>query len=189
MQHLDRQVHAIHCSFLPGAGQEIARERLPDGDDEPLQLVLPRDAVGRDAISLWALAVFAFLAYRAALMLWRGRTSSGETKVLLAAAALPVLTSVVYGAIAVHELDALCKVCIGIYAASAICFAGALLAHRAQRVALVRRGAVRARARGGRRSRRGVDAGLRRLRAEARPQDLDAGLRLAGPRRGRRRRR
>ena len=23
MQHLDRQVHAIHCSFIPGAGKEL----------------------------------------------------------------------------------------------------------------------------------------------------------------------
>src|SRR5438552_2739972 len=23
IQHLDRQVHAIHCSFIPGAGKEI----------------------------------------------------------------------------------------------------------------------------------------------------------------------
>src|SRR2546430_1665760 len=23
MQHLDRQVHAIHCSFIPGAGKEM----------------------------------------------------------------------------------------------------------------------------------------------------------------------
>ncbi len=44
-----------------------------------------------------------------------------------------MLTSVVFAAISVHELDALCKICIGIYVASAICFAGALLAHRAQR--------------------------------------------------------
>ena len=84
-------------------------------------------------ISLWALAVFAFLAYRAGLMLWRGHASSGETKVLLAAAGLPVLTSVVFGALAVFKLDAVCKICIGIYAASAVCFVAAFLAHRAQR--------------------------------------------------------
>ena len=91
-------------------------------------------------ISLWAMAVFAFLVYRTALMLWRGHTSPGETKVLLAAAGLPVLTSVVFAAISVHELDALCKVCIGIYAASAICFVGPC-----SRIALEARGPHRAR--------------------------------------------
>jgi uncharacterized membrane protein len=131
MQHLDRQVHAIHCSFLPGAAKEIAESGCRTVMMSPYSSFFRETLWGGVPISLWALAVFAFLAYRAALMLWRGQTAAGETKVLLAAAALPVLASVVYGALAVVKLDALCKVCVGIYAASAICFVGALLAHRA----------------------------------------------------------
>ena len=134
MQHLDRQVHAIHCSFLPGAGQEIAASGCRTVMMSPYSSFFRELLWGGIPISLWAMAVFAFLVYRTALMLWRGRTSSDETKLLLAATALPVLTSVVFAAISVHELDALCKICIGIYVASAICFAGALLAHRAQRM-------------------------------------------------------
>lgn len=133
MQHLDRQVHAIHCSFLPGASKEIAASGCRTVMMSPYSSFFRELLWGGIPISLWAMAVFAFLVYRSALMLWRGRTSSAETKVLLAAAGLPVLTSVLFGAISVHELDALCKVCIGIYAASAICFVGAFLAHRAQR--------------------------------------------------------
>jgi uncharacterized membrane protein len=131
MQHLDRQVHAIHCSFLPGAAKEIAESGCRTVMMSPYSSFV-RDALwGGIPISLWALAVFAFLAYRTALLAWRGHASSGETKVLLAAAGLPVAMSVLYGVISVYKLDALCKICIGIYAASAICFAGALLAHRA----------------------------------------------------------
>jgi uncharacterized membrane protein len=133
MQHLDRQVHAIHCSFLPGAGKEIAESGCRTVMMSPYSSFFRELLWGGIPISLWAMAVFAFLVYRTALMLWRGRTSSGETTVLLVAAGLPVLTSVVFAAISVHELDALCKICIGIYAASAICFLGALLAHRAER--------------------------------------------------------
>lgn len=132
MQHLDRQVHAIHCSFLPGAGKEIAESGCRTVMMSPYSSFFRELLWGGVPISLWALAVFAFLAYRTGLMLWRGHTSSGETKVLLAAAGLPVLMSIVFGALSVFTLDAVCKICIGIYAASATCFVAALLAHRAQ---------------------------------------------------------
>ncbi len=135
MQHLDRQVHAIHCSFLPGAAKEIAESGCRTVMMSPYSSFFREFLWGGVPISLWALAVFAFLAYRTCLMLWRGRTSSGETRVLLAAAGLPVSMSVVFGALSVFKLDAVCKICIGIYAASAICFVAAFLAHRAQRTA------------------------------------------------------
>jgi uncharacterized membrane protein len=131
MQHLDRQVHAIHCSFIPGAGKEIAESGCRTVMMSPYSSFF-RDALwGGIPISLWALGVFAFLAYRAGLMSWRGRATSGETKVLLAASALPVAMSIAYGALSVTKLDAVCKVCVGIYAASAVCFVGAWLAKRA----------------------------------------------------------
>src|SRR6266508_2438037 len=125
MQHLDRQVHAIHCSFLPGAAKEIAESGCRTVMMSPYSSFFREFLWGGVPVSLWALAVFAFLAYRAGLMLWRGHTTSGETKVLLAAAGLPVLMSVVFGALAVFKLDAVCKICIGVYAASAISFVAA----------------------------------------------------------------
>lgn len=132
MQHLDRQVHAIHCSFIPGAAKEIAESGCRTVMMSPYSSFFRETLWGGIPISLWALAVFAFLAYRSALLLWRGNAGAGETKVLLAAAGLPVAMSVLYGALSVYKLDALCKVCIGIYAASALVFVGALLAHRGQ---------------------------------------------------------
>ncbi len=133
MQHLDRQVHAIHCSFLPGAAKDIAESGCRTVMMSPYSSFFRESLWGGIPISLWALAVFAFLAYRSALMLWRGVTSAGETKVLLAAACLPASMSVAFGALSLFKLDAVCKVCIGIYAASAICLVGAYLAHRTQR--------------------------------------------------------
>jgi uncharacterized membrane protein len=132
MQHLDRQVHAIHCSFIPGAGKDIAESGCRTVMMSPYSSFFRELLWGGIPIALWSLAVFAFLAYRAALLVWRRDPTSGETKVLLAAAGLPVVMSVAYGALSVAKLDALCKVCVGIYAASAACFAGAFLAHRAQ---------------------------------------------------------
>jgi uncharacterized membrane protein len=135
MQHLDRQVHAIHCSFLPGAAKDVAESGCRTVMMSPYSSFFREMLWGGIPISLWALAVFAFLAYRTSLMLWRGDASSGETKVLLAATALPVAMSVLFGVLSVYKLDAVCKVCIGIYAASAISFAGAFLAHRARTAA------------------------------------------------------
>ncbi|WP_242343850.1 vitamin K epoxide reductase/DsbA family protein [Anaeromyxobacter terrae] len=135
MQHLDRQVHAIHCSFLPGAAKDISASGCRTVMMSPYSSFLRERLWGGVPVSVWALAVFAFLAYRTALMLWRRRASSGDTKVLLAAAALPVAMSILFGAVSIYVLDAVCKVCIGIYSASALCFAGALLAHRALRAA------------------------------------------------------
>ncbi len=135
MQHLDRQVHAIHCSFIPGAAKDVAESGCRTVMMSPYSSFFRESLWGGIPVSLWALAVFAFLVYRTALMLWRGHATSGETKVLVAAAALPVVMSVVFGVLSFYVLDAACKVCIGIYAASVLCFAGTFLAHRAQAAA------------------------------------------------------
>ncbi|ABS27036.1 vitamin K epoxide reductase family protein [Anaeromyxobacter sp. Fw109-5] len=138
MQHLDRQVHAIHCSFLPGAAKDLAASGCRTVMMSPYSSFFRESLWGGVPVSLWALAVFAFLAYRTALVLWRGETSEGETKVLLAASVLPVAMSALFGAVSVVALDTLCKICIGIYAASALCFGGALFAYRAQRASAPR---------------------------------------------------
>src|SRR5512143_110782 len=130
MQHLDRQVHAIHCSFIPGAAKEIAESGCRAVMMSPYSSFFREQVWGGVPIALWALAVFAWLAYRAALLAWRGDPSRGDTKVLLLAALLPVAMSLVFGAIAAWKVDALCKVCVGMYAASAIVLAGAAVAHR-----------------------------------------------------------
>ena len=132
MQHLDRQVHAIHCSFIPGAAKDIAESGCRTVMMSPYSSFFRELLWGGIPVSLWALAVFAFLACRSAFLVWRGQASRAETRFLLAATMLPVLMSIVFGAISVAMLDATCKICIGIYAASALCFVGAVVAHRRQ---------------------------------------------------------
>ena len=90
MQHLDRQVHAIHCSFLPGAAKEIAESGCRTVMMSPYSSFFRESLWGGVPISLWALAVFAFLVYRTAPHAVARATPSGETKVLVAAAGLPV---------------------------------------------------------------------------------------------------
>ncbi|MDP2274134.1 MAG: vitamin K epoxide reductase family protein [Archangium sp.] len=129
MQHLDRQVHSVHCSFIPGAGKELGESGCKAVLMSPYSSFFRESVWGGVPVSLWALATFAFLVYRASLLLWRGKPSRAETTFLLAATALPVLMSLVYGYLSVAKVGETCKVCMGIYVSSALVFVGALLAH------------------------------------------------------------
>lgn len=133
MQHLDREVHAISCSFIPGAARELGESGCRTVMMSPYSSFFREALWGGVPVALWALAVFAFLSYRAGFLLWRGNAPKSDTRFLLAAAALPAAMSVIYGYLSMAKLDATCKVCLGMYLASAVCLAGAVLAHRRAR--------------------------------------------------------
>src|SRR5690606_3915368 len=128
--HLDRQVHGLHCSFLPGVG-------TPDASGTSgchLTLMSPYSSVLRDSIwggipiSLPAMAVFAFLAFWG-LLLWLTRRTRdpAATGFYALASVVPALSSLVMAIISLRELSALCKLCVGIYISSLLCVGGALL--------------------------------------------------------------
>lgn len=132
--HLDRQVHAITCAFVPGlaapdtAGTSGCHAALMS----PYSSVLSSWTWGGIPISLLALGVFAFLFGHALLLLLQGRGGDrSETSFLLAATALPLVVSVIYLIVSVTRVGALCKVCVAIYVASAGGFVAAALARRA----------------------------------------------------------
>src|SRR3954469_25425037 len=84
MQHLDRQVHAIHCSFIPGAGKGL-------GESGCKAVMMKRySACSREAlgggmqVKLCALAAYAFRVSWASLLLCRGKPSRAEATCLLA---------------------------------------------------------------------------------------------------------
>jgi len=128
--HLDRQVHGIHCSFLPGMG-------APDVSGSSgchLTLMSPYSSVMRTAVwggipvSLPAMSVFAFIAFwLGAIAMTKRLQDRNAVGFLLAACALPLLTSIAMAYLSFSELGAACKLCIGIYASSALAFGGALL--------------------------------------------------------------
>jgi len=129
--HLDRQVHAITCSIVPGIGPKDA-----SGESGcHTVLMSPYSSVLRDLtwggipIALPALGVFAFLLFRAVDLLLRKRMVRGETGFMVAATALPVLTSIVYAIISATQIGTFCKVCIGIYVSSLGVFVAAIAAH------------------------------------------------------------
>jgi uncharacterized membrane protein len=131
-QHLDRQVHGLHCSFIPGFTGTVAA-----GSGCLVTLMSPYSSVLRSSfwggipVALPGMSVFAFLAFWALYLLTtRRETDRRATLFLLAACGVPLLTSIVMAAISFITLGAACKLCIGIYLSSLVAFPAALLAWR-----------------------------------------------------------
>jgi uncharacterized membrane protein len=138
VEHLDRQVHSINCSFIPGlstldaSGSSGCHVTMMS----PYSSVLRSTFWGGIPIALPAMSVFAFLLFRGVdLLVNRGSDERGPRLFLVAAAALPLLTSVVMGYLSMVQLGATCKLCIGIYISSLVCFVAALLELRSARAA------------------------------------------------------
>lgn len=128
--HLDRQVHSIHCSFIPGAGQAVGESGCRTVMMSPYSSLFRTSLWGGLPISLLSFAVFAYLVYRAAdFALRKDGVSKRDTLFLVLATLLPVVMSIIYGMISSMKLDAVCKLCVGVYASSAACLAFALVAH------------------------------------------------------------
>src|SRR5688572_13169824 len=78
ISHLDRQVHAIHCSFIPGAGSQLGDSGCRTVMMSPYSSMFRSMIWGGIPISLLALAVFAYLVFRAADFAMRDRISRHE---------------------------------------------------------------------------------------------------------------
>jgi hypothetical protein len=87
-----------------------------------------RDSVwGGVPISLPAMAVFAFLFFWGVYLWLNERTRDPRATGFYAlASGLPALTSIIMGIISLRALDALCKLCMGIYISSALVVIGAV---------------------------------------------------------------
>lgn len=119
--HLDRQVHGIHCSFIPGGG-------TPDVSGtsgchatlmSPYSSVLRESVWGGIPVSLPGMAVFSYLLFVVLALLVLGREGDPRaTGYLALATLLPTLTSLGMGYLSLAELGAACKLCIGIYVSS-----------------------------------------------------------------------
>ncbi|HEU4612518.1 MAG TPA: vitamin K epoxide reductase family protein, partial [Kofleriaceae bacterium] len=139
VQHLDRQVHSLHCSFIPGAGAETGASGCQAAMMSPYSSVFRTSIWGGIPISLPAMAVFAFiLFYSLDLLLGRRKDDPRATAFLALACALPALASVLMLTISLTKLGAICKLCAGVYISSALCLTGAIvLWRRAARPAAV----------------------------------------------------
>ncbi len=126
--HLDREVHDVTCSFTPGLSD-------PETGDSgclvtmisPYSSVLRSLVWGGIPIALPGMAIFAFLFAFAAEMVISKRQDHRRAAGLMAlATAVPLVTSLVMATISLFELDAVCKLCVGIYVSSLLCFVGGL---------------------------------------------------------------
>ena len=131
--HLDRQVHAIHCSFIPGA--DVSSD---EGNPCKAALFSPYSALFRQSywggipISLGALGSFAFLlGLGLYLLLAPGRAPKRALQLLGVTGFVPLGASLVMFTISATQLHAFCKVCVGIYFSSALVAAAAVMAWRA----------------------------------------------------------
>lgn len=132
--HLDRELHSLHCSFIPGLSSEGMGEAGCRAVMNSRFSSLFRDSYwGGVPIALLALAVFAYLFFLTTEMAIRGRIERrGEAGYLFLASLLPLLMTLVFFTIAATEVHAICKLCVGIYISSAVyCLAAYMLWHNA----------------------------------------------------------
>jgi hypothetical protein len=131
VQHLDRQVHGLHCSFIPGMGLGTGESGCHIAMMSPYSSVSRTSVWGGLPISLPAMAVFAFLIfYSVDLLVTRRQDDPHATAFLALGCALPALASLGMFTVSVTELGAVCKLCVGIYLASAACITGAVVLWR-----------------------------------------------------------
>ncbi len=129
IEHLDRQVHSIHCSFIPGANKELGDNGCKAVMMSAYSSVLRTSLWGGIPMALLAVATFAFLVMKSAQLALSQSLSRKETLFLVVAWLLPVLMSVVFGTIAVTKIGEVCKLCVGIYLSSGLGFGLAIAAH------------------------------------------------------------
>jgi uncharacterized membrane protein len=118
--HLDRGLHDLHCSFIPGAEASLASEGCRTALNSPYSALFKESLWGGIPISLFGLGCFCFLlGYALTLALSPQRTSRAGGLLYAALAISPLIVSVVMFSISWFELGSICKTCAGIYLGSA----------------------------------------------------------------------
>ncbi len=131
VQHLDRQVHSLHCSFIPGMGAGAGESGCQVAMMSTYSSVFRSRVWGGIPISLPAMAVFAFIAfYGLDLLLTRRTNDRRATWFLALACGLPAFASIAMLTISLAKLGTVCKLCVAIYVASAMVLTGAIIGWR-----------------------------------------------------------
>src|SRR5690349_25122316 len=115
-RHLDRQVHDLHCSFIPGLGAEAGQETACRAAMYSPYSALFKDKYwGGVPISLFALGAFGFFAAFALYLLLAGERASRRTLGFFALVGLtPLCVSLLMLTISLTQLGQVCKTCAGI---------------------------------------------------------------------------
>lgn len=132
--HLDREIHSVSCSFIPGAVQDDTGESgCYTVMMSPYSSVLQHVTWGGIPISLASVAVFAFLVFLGIELMVTRDEDLDPRKALfvIAAAAFPLAVSIVYLGISLSFIGELCKTCAGIYVSSLGVFVSSFLSYSA----------------------------------------------------------
>jgi uncharacterized membrane protein len=131
--HLDRQVHDLHCSFIPGVAGEASQEGACRAAMYSSYSALFKEKYwGGIPIALPAVGAFGFFgAFAIYLLLARDRAPRRAHQFLFLAGITPFAVSAVMFVISLTKIGSFCKTCVGIYVGStllAIAGIGALIA-------------------------------------------------------------
>ena len=121
VKHLDRQVHDVHCSFVPGAPVEEAENACRAALYSPYSAVFREQIWGGIPISLFAVGAFSFFIAFSLYLLMAGDQAPRRAHRFLGMAGLtPLAVSILMAVISATKLGAFCKTCTGIYVASGL---------------------------------------------------------------------
>jgi uncharacterized membrane protein len=128
--HLDRQVHPLHCSLIPGAAAvdvEAGAAGCQAAMLSPHSSFLRARLWGGVPVSLLALGVFAFLlAFALTLLLAPPKETRRPFGFLAIASLVPVGASLTYFVLAITSVGQLCTTCVGIYLSTVLLVGGVL---------------------------------------------------------------
>jgi protein-disulfide isomerase len=144
--HLDRGLHDLHCSFIPGMSAVSEGAGCRVALNSPYAAMFKEQLWGGVPISLFGVGCFAFLVGFAAFIWLRGaRTSLAIAALYGLLASSPLVVSIGMFAISWFKLGAICKTCAGIYIGSlalAISGVGVFFALRESNASSARTSAV-----------------------------------------------
>jgi uncharacterized membrane protein len=127
-QHLDRGLHDVHCSFIPGAPATSEAEACRAAMYSPYSALFREAMWGGVPISLFAMGAFAFFGGFALYLLIAGEKAPKRAVVFFSLVSVtPLLVSLLMLTISVTKLGHLCKTCVGIYVSSFFLASGGLL--------------------------------------------------------------
>ncbi len=126
-KHLDRRLHDVHCSFIPGAAATNEAEACRVAMYSPYSALLKDQYWGGIPISLFGLGAFVFFAaFALYLLLSADRAPRRASGFFALIGTTPLLVSLLMLTISLTQLGHLCKTCVGIYIASLLLALGAL---------------------------------------------------------------
>jgi len=133
-KHLDRRLHDVHCSFIPGAPATSEAEACRVAMYSPYSALFKEHYWGGIPISLFALGAFAFYAAFAIYLLAYGsRAPVRALRFFGAVSFVPLFVSLIMFTISVTKLGTVCKTCAGIYISSILLGVAGVMAILASR--------------------------------------------------------